>query len=145
MNEFMSREDLAKLNERDRRLMLAKYAMSLGYGGISKISKQYNVSRNTIRHGIRDLQSNEDLSTRIRRPGAGRRSLEKTYPTLIDDVLALAKEGSYQKEGSDTRVLTTSCRRISREVSEKYNHSFSPTSINRILQEHGYECPRRKK
>lgn len=144
MIDFISQEELMKLNERDRRLTLAKYAQEIGYGGISKVSKRYHVSRNTIRRGIADLKSGEDLSQRIRRPGAGRRPLEESFPTLTEDVLAIAEKESLPGQDENSRILTTSCRKIARELSDKYQHSFSPTSINRILIDNGFVCPRKK-
>jgi DNA-binding MurR/RpiR family transcriptional regulator len=45
------------LNEKQKRIFLASEAQSLGYGGISKISKFSGVSRPTISQGIKELNS----------------------------------------------------------------------------------------
>ena len=47
------------LNEKQKRIFLASEAQSLGYGGISKISKLSGVSRPTISQGIKELNSND--------------------------------------------------------------------------------------
>jgi hypothetical protein len=46
------------LNERQRRLFLAKQAAILGYGGITEISNYTGVSRQTITNGTYDIFKN---------------------------------------------------------------------------------------
>ena len=58
------------LDERDRRLLVAAGAMSIGYGGVSQISRATSVCRETIAHGIKELKESEELpSGRVRKRG----------------------------------------------------------------------------
>jgi hypothetical protein len=47
---------LPELNERQRRILLAAEAESIGYGGIKIISTISGVAVSTIRRGIKDLK-----------------------------------------------------------------------------------------
>ena len=68
------------LNERARRMVAATEARTIGYGGISQVSRACGMARVTIAKGIRDLQEEPLEVGRIRRAGAGRRDLTKRHP-----------------------------------------------------------------
>ncbi len=63
------------LSEKDRRRFAAVLARQLGRGGIAYVAKVLGCSTRTITRGIKELDSlpEEDVSGRIRRPGAGRK------------------------------------------------------------------------
>lgn len=64
----------SSLNERQKRSFLAIEAQSLGYGGISKVSRTFGADRKTISVGITELSSENNLSfQRIRKEGGGRK------------------------------------------------------------------------
>jgi DNA-binding phage protein len=62
---------LPHLNEKQRRLVLAAEARSLGYGGVSQVARATGISRPTIHQGLRELDTNEELKPGIRRAGGG--------------------------------------------------------------------------
>ena len=66
---------LPLLDERSRRLMAASEARSLGYGGISRIQRACGLSRKAIAKGMREIAEGSSIPGRIRRSGAGRKSL----------------------------------------------------------------------
>ena len=69
------------LNERQRRLWAASAAQCLGYGGISLVSRATGLSGPTIRNGITELRSPEQLPEgRVRRKGAGLPTHPLTQP-----------------------------------------------------------------
>jgi len=71
----------SELNERQRRLWAASEAQCLGYGGISLVSRATGLSRPTIRNGITELKSPEQLPEgRVRRKGAGLPTHPLTQP-----------------------------------------------------------------
>ena len=74
------------LNERSRRLMAANEARSLGYGGVSRIRNACGLSRKAIAKGIREIADGSPMPGRIRRPGAGRKSIVLTDPKLLADI-----------------------------------------------------------
>ena len=64
------------LNEKQRRIYLATEAESLGYGGISKISRISGVSRVTITQGMKELKVEEAtvrVEESVRKKGGGRK------------------------------------------------------------------------
>jgi DNA-binding phage protein len=69
---------LATLDERRRRLVAAFLANLRGRGGITQVAQITGLSRNTIRRGRQDLaEPGTALLARIRRPGGGRKHVEK--------------------------------------------------------------------
>ena len=69
---------LNMLDERSRRLVAALLADQHGHGGITLVAQITGLSRNTIRRGQQELAQPEASSpTRIRRPGGGRKRVEK--------------------------------------------------------------------
>ena len=72
---------LAKVDERRRRLLVGLLASRHGHGGIVKLAEITGLSRTTIRRGMRELQQGIGLGQqRVRRPGGGRKHLEKKGP-----------------------------------------------------------------
>lgn len=72
------------LDERGRRRWAAAEARDLGWGGVTAVSLATGMSDRTVRTGIQELESPDVLdSSRQRKPGAGRRSLESTSPGLV--------------------------------------------------------------
>jgi hypothetical protein len=77
------------LNERARRLFVASEAQAAGRGGISAVCDATGVARSTINRGLVELRCTEPRpSSRIRRPGGGRKQKIETEPGLLE---ALAK------------------------------------------------------
>lgn len=69
-------------DERGRRLWAAAESRAISYGGDSLVSSATGLARQTIRNGRREIERGTELSGRIRRPGAGRPSLQETQPGL---------------------------------------------------------------
>ena len=73
------------LDERGRRRWAAAEARSLGWGGISAVSKATGISDRTIRNGITELEDPDAIPvSQQRRGGAGRRSREEEQPKLLE-------------------------------------------------------------
>lgn len=144
--EFISRDEMAKLNEKERRLTMARYADAIGPGGIAMISERYHASRNTVRRGLRELHSGDTDTdgSRIRRRGGGRKNILEIYPELQGDILRIADATAFTIPGSDRKQLGTSCRKIVEQLEPKYGRLFSAMTIQRILLSSGYDCPRSK-
>jgi hypothetical protein len=77
MNLFLSR-----LEEDHRRWYVALESLKIGHGGDRSLALITGLNVETIRHGRRELQNSLAGFTpaRIRRPGGGRRPLEKKTP-----------------------------------------------------------------
>jgi transposase-like protein len=75
------------LNERTRRLWAAAEARSHGYGGISAVARATGIGQETIRRGVRELESGEVLDEgRVRRRGAGNKPVSETHPGIEEEL-----------------------------------------------------------
>jgi len=67
--------------------------MSLGYGGVSLVSRACDLSRKAIRKGIRELEGRgKPIVGRIRRPGAGRKAITQSDSILVQTLDGLIDE-----------------------------------------------------
>lgn len=80
------RSVLPYLNERQQRLLLAAEARSLGYGGVSQISRITGISRPTIYRGLRELDQESEGLLLIRQSGGGRKRIEEIDSTILEDL-----------------------------------------------------------
>jgi len=72
---------LAAADERLRRLLVGFFARQRGPGGIVALERITGIDRNTIAKGRKELCQAKTLPPgRIRRPGAGRKTLEEKCP-----------------------------------------------------------------
>ena len=79
-----------ELDERARRLWAAAEARSHGRGGIAAVVRATGISEATVRRGIAEVECGERAPEgRVRRPGAGRPSIEEREPGLEEALLAL--------------------------------------------------------
>src|SRR6266566_888875 len=105
------------LDERTRRLMAASEALGLAYGGVSLVHRACGLSRRAIAQGIREIDEGVALSAgRIRRPGAGRKSLQVSDPGLVKTLTGLIEprgdpESPLRWIGKSTRTLATELTR----------------------------------
>jgi hypothetical protein len=73
---------LISLNERSRRLFAGLLAQERGHGGVVEVATITGMSRTTIRRGMLEIQrATPEADTRIRRPGGGRKRVEKKFRT----------------------------------------------------------------
>jgi hypothetical protein len=66
---------LPHLDERRRRLLMGSEARLLGHGGVRAVARVAGASETTVRRGVFELETGEDVvaAGRIRRPGGGRK------------------------------------------------------------------------
>ena len=142
MNDDALKEKLKKvlpyLNEKQQRIFAATEAMSLGYGGISKVARLTGFSRTTIHKGIQDakIKDYEELE-KIRLPGGGRKSTHfrnKKVRKAIDDLVEDSTRGDPM---SPLKWTSKSIRHIA-EVLSKKGIEVSRESVRAILKDLGY-------
>ena len=124
------------LDERRRRIMAATEAMSLGYGGVSVVARACGLSRKAIRNGILELQEGTPLVGRIRRPGAGRKSITESDPSLVQTLEGLIDEQTRGDPESALRWTCKSTRAIAQELAQQ-KHPVSHVKVAQIL--HGLD------
>lgn len=133
------------LDERARRLVAASEAKSLGFGGISKVSRASGLSRKAIAKGIGELESGEDIAPgRIRRAGAGRKRVTVRDPELSDALTDLIEPDTRGDPESPLRWTCKSTRTIARQLS-KGDHPVSHTKVAQLLHNQNYSLQGNRK
>ena len=89
---------LPTLNEYQRRRYLSAEAKSIGYGGISLISRISGMSRQTLTEGMKELEypGNTMPEGRNRKPGGGRKPVWETQPGILralDEIVSAHTKG----------------------------------------------------
>ena len=133
------------LDERTRRLVAANEALSLGYGGVSLVHHACGLSRKAIAKGIREIQGGDQpLVGRVRRPGAGRKSLTQSDPGLVPRLEGLIDAQTRGDPESALRWICKSTRAIAQELSQQ-DHPISHMTVAQILHDLHYSLQSNRK
>jgi len=125
--------------------MAASEAVSLGYGGVSLVSRACGLSRKAIRKGIVELESRaKPMVGRVRRHGAGRKSLTESDPKLVATLEALIDEQTRGDPESALRWICKSTRAIAGELIEQ-DHPISHMKVAQILHGLNYSLQGNRK
>ncbi|MGI0155189.1 MAG: ISAzo13 family transposase, partial [Thermoplasmata archaeon] len=136
---------LSALNERQRRLLLAAEARSIGWGGIAQVHRATGVSRRAISRGLRELSTpGRKEFTRIRRPGGGRKRTVTKDPALRRDLETLVEPVSRGDPETALRWTCKSLRALTREL-RRQDHSVSTWLVGELLREGGYSLQGNRK
>jgi transposase len=119
-------------------------AASLGRGGISAVALATGVSRNTIRVGLAELADEDSGSTRVRRPGGGRRRLIDQQPGLMSALESLVEPSTRGDPQSPLRWTCKSVRQLAMEL-KRQQYVISPRSVADLLREAGYSLQGNRK
>ena len=124
---------LPHLDERQRRLLMAAEARSLGYGGIALVARAAGVSRVTVTAGVDELDGGaEPLGGRARRPGGGRKPLTGIDAGLLDALDALVEPETRGDPMTRLRWTTKSTRNLADELGNQ-GHQVSHHSVGKLL------------
>jgi len=72
------------LSEKGRRLWAAIEATAYGYGGSTLVCKAIGMSTATLSKGLKELKNPKKDLGRIRAPGGGRKSYQKSQPGILE-------------------------------------------------------------
>jgi hypothetical protein len=125
------------LDERARRLWAAAESLAIGYGGDALVSSATGLARETIRNGRRELAEGTAPTGRIRRPGAGRPSLEVDQPGLTAALERLVDPLTRGDPTSPLRWMCKSRAQLTAALTADGWH-VSSTAIGRLLNVLGY-------
>jgi transposase len=134
----------AQLNERQRRAFAASEARTFGYGGIAAAARACELSENTVRKGLRELDQQPLEAGRVRKPGAGRPAAEDSDPELLDVLRGLVED---ETRGDPERVLlwtAKSARKLADELAER-GHPVGFRTVPRLLRKLGYSLQSARK
>ena len=137
---------LPLLNERQKRIYLALEAISLGYGGFTKVSRLSGVSRPTILLGKKELEQEpiEMPEGRIRKQGGGRKKIYLKQPSVISELDKLVDPETRGDPESPLRWTCKSTRMLSHELKSK-GINVSHVYISELLSEMGYSLQSNRK
>jgi len=134
-----------ELNERTLRIFAAAEARSLGWGGISLVSRSLEISRDRISRGIKDIESKEKLPPdRVRGKGGGRKTVLASDQTLKDDLEVLISPYTRGDPESPLRWTCKSVRKLADALQDK-GHWVSHSTVAMLLDEMGYSLQANRK
>jgi len=125
------------LNERQRRLVGAALVNALGHGGQARVSEASGMSRNTLMAGAKELAEGAGPSSRVRRPGAGRKFATDLDPGLLDALDALVEPESRGDPMSPLRWTLKSTRQLAAELT-RAGHRAGANLVGSLLHHLGY-------
>ncbi|HET6550696.1 MAG TPA: ISAzo13 family transposase [Solirubrobacter sp.] len=134
-----------ELDERQRRLWAAAEARSAGRGGVAATARATGMAVDTIRKGIRELESGLTPGPgRVRRPGAGRRPVTETDPDLASDLERLVDAGTRGDPELPLRWTSKSVRKLADGLAG-LGHEVSYRTVARLLRTLGYSLQANRK
>ena len=128
---------LPYLNEKQRRLLIAAEARTLGWGGISKVAKATGVSRVTIHKALTEIESKKIIAGRIRKPGGGRKDITEYHPKILEKLEALVDPVTRGDPRSPLRWTCKSTRQLSQELGRK-GYAISNVTVADLLHRLDY-------
>jgi hypothetical protein len=138
------------LHERSRRLWAASEALVLGRGGIAAVSRATGFAPSTIGKGkreLREVSEGLDLGLKpgmIRKPGAGRKKIEDTDPTIIQALEKLIEPVTRGDPESRLRWTCKSLRNLAESLA-KTGHQVCALTVGRLLKDMDYSLQANRK
>lgn len=134
------------LSEQSRRLWAASEAITLGYGGVSIVSKATGLSRQTIHTGIKELELGTFIndSERVRKKGGGRNRVEEIDECILHDLQLLLKDYT---RGDPMQALfwtNKSTENLAIEL-KKRGYTISDRTVSRLLHQLDYSLQSNRK
>jgi hypothetical protein len=142
--------DLSPLmDERMRRHWAASEADADGWGGIQAVSQATGLLPTTIHKGMAELRARRvapphAVTSRIRRPGGGRKRRTDADAGLIDALEALVDPATRGDPESPLRWTCKSTRTLAQELTAQ-GHPASCTTVGRLLRQAGYSLQGNRK
>ena len=128
------------MDERVMRRWAAAEASELGWGGLSAVAEATGLSINTLRRGVRELQTPSAAPAtgssrhRIRQPGGGRKTLAVLDPSLISALEQLVDPVTRGDPESPLRWTCKSTRNLADQWTRQ-GHRVSPGTVASLLKQ----------
>ena len=134
-----------ELDERGRRMWAAAEARSHGRGGIAAVVRATGMSTETVRRGIAEVRSGQRAPEgRVRRPGAGRPSIEEREPGLREALLALL-EGATRGDPESPLLWTSRSVQSLTVALREQGFDVHETTVRRQLRGLGFSLQANRK
>jgi hypothetical protein len=143
------KETLNKLKGSDRRVALASVSEVIGNGGKSIVAKEFNVSRDTIRKGLHELNSGFKIVDAFN--ARGRKPVEEKLPCLIEDIKDIVDSQSQTDPNfKTTRIFTRmTVKEVRKQLIKQkdYEDKELPTNqtLNNKINKMGYHLKKVRK
>jgi Rhodopirellula transposase DDE domain len=124
--------------------MAGSEALSLGYGGVSRIRRASGLSRKAIARGMREIAEGNALPGRIRRPGAGRKSLVERDPQLLASLDRLIEPETRGDPENPLRWICRSTRNLAAQLTRQ-KHPLSHEKVAQLLRDQNYSLQSNRK
>jgi len=125
------------LDERQRRLLAAAEASVLGYGGVSLVAEASGISRATIHKALQELEGPPLPPHRIRRPGAGRKTIYAQDPTILQALEQLIDPLTRGDPMAPLRWTCKSTRQLA-ETLDRQGYAVTPPTVAEMLRHLDY-------
>src|SRR3954463_14846559 len=138
------------LDERGRRLFTASEARAAGRGGVTAVATATRVARSTIGRGLAELRrGRDDLGSRIRRPGGGRKPAGdasrrgsgkpavETQPGLLEALGELVQSAIRGDPEAAWLWVSKSQRHLARALTER-GFTAGQKLVGRLLRRLGF-------
>ena len=110
---------LPMLDERQKRIYLAAEAKSIGWGGITIISKLASVSRKTISKKDVDISAGTSKSNRVRKAGGDRKKQTEHYPELLKTIESIVSPHTMGDPMNPLIWTSKSIRKITKSLNDR--------------------------
>jgi hypothetical protein len=132
-------------DERRRRLWAASEAKTHGPGGVALLAGVTGLSEETVRRGLRELESGERLDAgQVRRSGGGRRPLVEGDPDVVGDLDRLIDPVTRGDPESPLRWTSKSLGKL-REALVGMGHEISESTLGKLLKSQGFRLQANQK
>jgi transposase len=125
------------LDERQRRLLAGAQARALGRGGVAAVARASGMSRSTVQTGAGEVDAGAEVTSRVRRPGAGRPRLIDKDPHLLLELDDLVSREARGDPMSPLQWTAKSTYQLADALREK-GFSVSSTTVGELLHGLGY-------
>lgn len=136
------------LNEKEKRIVLAADAESMGRGGLSKVSRISGISRVTLNLGKKELAFFDPITSsktdRIRKVGGGRKKETEKNENLEKVIEEIVSPHTLGDPMNPLLWTSKSLRNIAHAVKEK-GYNISHKLVGVILKKLGYSLQGNKK
>lgn len=130
------------LNEKQWRHYLALEAQERG--SVAQVAQEADVSQNTIRRGLREVEAGDRYTSgdRQRGEGGGRKKAVAKDATLQADL-----ESLLDPKGDPMSLLKWTCKSVAqlKQTLQQMGHQVADTTIRRLLRAQGYSLRANKK
>jgi len=137
---------LPMLNERQRRVYLSAEALSIGWGGKSKIAQLSSVTRRTIAKGETESLVTEGgaIKTHIRKKGGGRKKVIEHQPEMLQVIEDIVSPHTMGNPMNPLIWTSKSIRKITAEL-RVLDYKVCHEVVRKCLIELGYSLQANKK